>query len=83
MTNKIDISSTALEKSIDLAREFLEKLVSPAVEEVGLLLRDSVALWKFKNQVRVLNKAKTYCDRNTKWTEQSEHRLAPDETTKG
>lgn len=64
MTNKIDISSTALEKSIDLAKDFLEKLVSPSVEEVGFLLRDSVALWKFKNQVRVLNKAKSYCDRN-------------------
>lgn len=64
MTNKIDISSTALEKSIDAAKEFLGKLMSPAVEEVGLLLRDSVALWRFKNQIRVLNKAKACCDRN-------------------
>ena len=64
MTNKIDISSTALEKSIDTAKEFLGKLMSPAVEEVGLLLRDSVALWRFKNQVRILNKAKACCERN-------------------
>lgn len=64
MTNKIDISSTALEKSIDIAKQFLDKLVSPAVEEAGLLLRDSVAMWKFRNQVRILNKAKSYCEKN-------------------
>ena len=64
MTNKIDISSTMLEKSIDIAKQFLDKLVSPAVEEVGLLLRDTVAMWKFKNQVRILNKAKAYCEKN-------------------
>lgn len=64
MTNKIDISSTVLEKSVDMAKQFLDKLVSPAVEEVGLLLRDTVAMWKFKNQVRILNKAKEYCERN-------------------
>lgn len=64
MGSKIDISSTALEKGIDAARDFLERLVGPATDEVGLLLRDSVALWKLKNQVRVLNKAKAYCEAN-------------------
>ena len=62
--NKIDISSTTLEKGVEIAKEFLDKLVAPAAEEVGLLLRDTVALWKFKNQVRVLTKAKAYCERN-------------------
>jgi Abortive infection alpha len=38
--------------------------MSPAVEEAGLLLQDSVAFWRFKNQIRVLNKAKTYCEKN-------------------
>jgi len=65
MANKIDISSTVLEKSIDTARHFLDKLVSPAVEEVGLLIRDTVALWKFNNQVRILNKAKDICEKNS------------------
>ncbi|HEX7406394.1 MAG TPA: hypothetical protein VF515_01970 [Candidatus Binatia bacterium] len=62
MVNRIDVSSTALEKSIELARDFLEKLVFPPAEELGLLLRDHVALWRFKNQVSVLNKAKSYCE---------------------
>jgi len=64
MTKKIDISSTAIEKGIDLAKDFLDKLIAPAVEETGLLLKDKVTLWKFKNQVKMLNKAKTYCEKN-------------------
>lgn len=64
MGNKIDITSTALEKGIDLAKDFLDKLIIPAVEETGLLLKDKVTLWKFKNQVRILNKAKDYCEKN-------------------
>jgi hypothetical protein len=64
MGNKIDITSTALEKGIDLAKNFLDKLIIPAVEETGLLLKDKVTLWKFKNQVIILNKAKDYCEKN-------------------
>jgi len=63
-TVKVDISSTVLEKSINTAKEFLDKLVTPAIEEVGLLLRDSVALWRFNNQVRIVNRAKANCERN-------------------
>lgn len=64
MGNKIGITSTAVEKGIDLAKDFLDKLIIPAVEETGLLLKDKVTLWKFKNQVRILNKAKDYCEKN-------------------
>ena len=64
MVGKFDVTSTAVEKGIDVAKEFLDRLVAPAAEEVGLLLRDTVALWKFKNQVRMLNKAKAYCEAN-------------------
>jgi len=58
---KIEVSSKALEKGIDLAKDFLGKLVNPGLEETGLLLKDQVAYWRFKNQIRVLNKAKEYC----------------------
>lgn len=64
MSKKIDISSTVLEKGIDLAKGFLDKLISPALEETGLLLKDKVTLWKFKNQVKMLNKAKEHCENN-------------------
>ena len=64
MNKKIDISSTAIEKGIDLAKDFLDKLIAPAIEETGLLLKDKVTLWKFRNQVKMLNKAKAYCEKN-------------------
>jgi hypothetical protein len=61
MKNEINITSTALEKGIEIAKDFLDKLVMPTVEETGLLIREKVTYWRFKNQVKVLNKAKEYC----------------------
>ena len=61
---KIDITSTVIEKGIDTARNFLDKLIMPAIEETGLLLKDQVTMWKFKNQIRMLNKAKLHCEKN-------------------
>lgn len=63
-SKKIDITSTAVEKGIDTAKNFLDKLIMPAIEETGLLLKDQVTMWKFKNQVRMLNKAKLHCEKN-------------------
>ncbi len=60
---KIDITSTVLEKGVDIAKDFVDKLIMPSVEETGLLLKDQVTLWKFKNQIRMLNKAKSYCEK--------------------
>lgn len=61
---KIDITSTVLEKGLDTAKSFLDKLIMPAIEETGLLLKDQVTMFKFKNQVRMLNKAKLHCEKN-------------------
>ena len=62
--SKIDITSTAIEKGIDLAKDFLDKLIMPSVEETGLLLRDKVTLWRFNNQVKILNKSKAICEKH-------------------
>lgn len=64
MDKKINITSTAVEKGIDIARNFVDKLIMPAIEETGLLLKDQVTLWKFKNQIEMLNKAKNYCEKH-------------------
>ena len=61
---KIDISSTAVEKGLDIAKNFLEKLIIPSVEETGLLLKEQITSWRFKNQVRMLNKAQNFCIEN-------------------
>ena len=63
MVNKINITSTVVEKGIDLAKGFLDKLIIPTVEETGLLLRDKVTMWRFNNQVRMLIKAKNSCEK--------------------
>lgn len=62
MTNKIDITSTVIEKGIDLAKDFLNKLIIPTVEETGLLIREKITMWRFNNQVKMLIKAKENCE---------------------
>lgn len=54
---KIDVTSTAIEKSLDLVKGFLEKLTGAAIEETGLLFADNIKLIRFKNQLKILNKA--------------------------
>jgi len=61
---KIDITSTVVEKGLDIAKDFLDKLIIPTVEETGLLLRDKVTMWRFNNQIKMLNKAKAYCEKS-------------------
>jgi hypothetical protein len=63
MEGKIDISSTTIEKGLDVAKEFLQKLIGPSLEEAGLLLKESIALWRFRNQVSILAKANEICQR--------------------
>ena len=36
----------------------------PAIEESGLLIKDQVTKWRFNNQIKMLNKAKAYCEKN-------------------
>jgi hypothetical protein len=55
--NKIDITSTVLEKTLDLAKGFIEKLTGAAIEETGLLISDNIKLKRFKNQLSILVKA--------------------------
>lgn len=64
MEKKLNITSTAIEKGIDAATGFLNKLIMPAVEESGLLIKDQVTRWRFNNQIKMLNKAKAYCEKH-------------------
>lgn len=62
--SKIDITSTVIEKGIDLVKDFVEKLVGSSVEEAGLLLSDNVKLRRFKNQIKILDKAQKIVAKN-------------------
>lgn len=64
MSKELNIKSSTLEKGLDLAKDFLDKLIMPAVEETGLLIKDRVTLWKLKNQINILNKTKEYCEKH-------------------
>lgn len=64
-SKKLDISSTVLEKGLDAAKDFVGKLISPSIEELGLLVRDQISLWRFGNQIKILNKAKALCEKHS------------------
>lgn len=54
---KINLTSSLAEKGLDAAKNFLGKLIGPAVEEVGLLIADPIRAWRFNNQLTMLSKA--------------------------
>lgn len=53
-------TQNAINEGIQLAKDFLQKLISPSVEEMGLLVADNIRFWRFKNQIRMLQKAESY-----------------------
>lgn len=61
---RIDITSGAVEHGLDAAKGFIKRLVAPSAEELGLLIKDQISLWRFNNQVKILNKAKRICELN-------------------
>lgn len=58
----VNIKSSTIEKGLELAKDFANKILGPAVEEVGLLLADKVKFYRYKNQVNILLKAKKYVE---------------------
>lgn len=57
-----DFKSSTIDKGLEIAKDFVDKLIMPSVEETGLFLKDYVTFWRFNNQVKILNKAKNICD---------------------
>jgi len=60
--HKISIESKTVDKVIAEVREFVSKIVAPAAEELGLLAKDSISYWRFKNQVSIIGKTKKICE---------------------
>jgi hypothetical protein len=61
--DKFDIKSSTIEKGLEIAKDFVDKLITPSIEETGLLVKDQITMWRFRNQVKMLNKAKEYCEK--------------------
>lgn len=58
------VSIPVVDSLAEAAKEFIQKVITPPLEEVGLLLSDKVKLWRFKNQVNIVNKAEAYLKAN-------------------
>jgi hypothetical protein len=61
---KFDITSTAIEKGIDIIAGFIEKLAGSSLEEAGLLLADQVRVRRLKNQIKIFSDAKKIAEEN-------------------
>ncbi|MFN8231157.1 MAG: Abi-alpha family protein [Bacteroidia bacterium] len=59
----LNIKSTTIEKGLDLAKDFLSKLLGQSVEEMGLLFADKVKIWRLKNQIRNLEKVRAIVEK--------------------
>ena len=59
-----------IDKSLDLAKSLLSKILGPPIEELGLLLGDNVKYLRYKNQIRILEKAEKYISKKSLSTKQ-------------
>src|SRR5437773_2026679 len=61
-----DPMNTAVEKSIEeaakAAKDYLDKLIAPGLEEGGGIIADTVAYWRFKNKINLVLKAKAFLE---------------------
>ncbi len=56
----VDIGKDAIDKAFG----FLGEILNPPLKEVGLLAQDQVRYWRYKNQIRILNRAKDILQAN-------------------
>lgn len=74
----MDINIKPLDTLVEAAKTFLQKVITPPVEELGLLFTDKVRFWRFKNQVAIVSKADKYLkEKNIKTRKVSLKVLAP------
>lgn len=60
----MDINIKAFEITAQAAKDFLQKVVTPPLEEIGGLLADQIKIFRLKNQVQILKKAEDYMNQN-------------------
>ena len=60
--SEFNIKSSTIEKGLDVAKEFTNKLIGPTVEQIGLLFADKIQYFRLKNQIKIVIKAKKFVD---------------------
>jgi hypothetical protein len=56
------IEDKAIEEAAKTARHYLDQILLAPLSEFGLLLRDKVSFWRFKNQVTMVEKARIFLE---------------------
>lgn len=51
-----------LEEAAKVAKDYLDKLLSPGLDQAGGILADRVAFWRFKNRVSIILQAKAFLE---------------------
>lgn len=58
----IEIAKEAIKQSFEIAKEFVGKLINPALNEGGGIIQDTIKFWRFKNQINIILKAKRFLE---------------------
>ncbi|NGF75745.1 DUF4393 domain-containing protein [Fluviicola sp. SGL-29] len=59
----IDINSSTVNKLIDVAKDFLDVIIKPGAQQVGLLVGEKIQSFRIMNQVNILLKVKQYVEK--------------------
>jgi len=62
-TASMNLPDKALGKAVEAATKFVGQIINPPLKEVGGLFADQVRLWRYKNQVNIVLKAKKYSEK--------------------
>lgn len=62
--NKIDLTSTTIEKGIDLISGFIEKLAGSTIAEAGLIFGDKMKVRRLKNQIKIFSDVQKMAEEN-------------------
>jgi hypothetical protein len=66
LTTPSSLMSSAIEKGIEeaakAAKDYMDKLVAPGLEQGGGIIGDTVAYWRFKNKVNLVLKARAFLE---------------------
>lgn len=68
----------AVEEAAKTLRQYLDPMLLEPLSELGLLAKDKIAFWRFKNQVETLRKAKEIIDQSGIDTSAIRSSISPD-----
>lgn len=68
----------AVEEAAKTLRQYIDPMLLAPLSELGLLAKDKIAFWRFKNQVETLKKAKDIIDKSGFDTDTINASITPD-----